>query len=235
MSISSQSTSTQASAVVRGVPPLENGDQLTRPEFERRYEAMPHLKKAELIEGVVYMPSPVRHKGHGLEHIALSTWLGVYTASTRGIEASDNATVRLDLDNEPQPDVLLRLTNGGQSRVAADGFIEGPPELVAEVASSSVAYDLHQKLDVYRRHGVREYIVWRTVDNAIDWFVLRDGRYERLSPSEAEIYQSETFPGLWLDAAAMLQGDLARVLKTLGEGIASLEHAEFVQRMTQTT
>ena len=235
MSISSQSTSTQASAVVQGVPPLENGDQLTRPEFERRYEAIRHLKKAELIEGVVYMPSPVRHKGHGLEHIALSTWLGVYTASTRGIEASDNATVRLDLDNEPQPDILLRLTNGGQSRVAADGFLEGPPELVAEVASSSVAYDLHQKLDVYRRHGVREYIVWRTLDNAIDWFVLRDGRYERLSPGEAKIYKSEGFPGLWLDAAAMLQRDLARVLKTLGEGIASLEHEEFVQRLTQTT
>jgi len=233
MSITSQSSPTKAAAVVQRVPPLENGDQLTRPEFERRYEAMPHLKKAELIAGVVYMPSPVRHKGHGLEHSALSTWVGVYTASTRGIEASDNATVRLDLDNEPQPDVLLRLTTGGQSRVAADGFIEGPPELVAEVASSSVAYDLHQKLDVYRRHGVREYIVWRTLDNAIDWFVLRDGRYDRLPPSETEIYKSETFPGLWLDATAMLHGDLAAVLKTLGEGIASREHAEFVQHMTQ--
>ncbi|MBI3801097.1 MAG: Uma2 family endonuclease [Deltaproteobacteria bacterium] len=235
MSISSQPTSPKSSALIQEIPPLENGDQLTRPEFERRYEAMPHLKKAELIAGVVYMPSPVRHKGHGLEHSALSTWIGVYTASTRGIEASDNATVRLDLDNEPQPDMLLRLTTNGQSRVAADGFIEGPPELVAEVASSSVAYDLHQKLDVYRRHGVREYIVWRTVDNAIDWFVLRDGRYERLPPGEAEIYKSETFPGLWLDAMAMLRGDLAAVLKTLGEGIASREHAEFVQQITQAT
>jgi Uma2 family endonuclease len=235
MSISSQSTSTQASAVVREVPPLENGDQLTRPEFERRYEAMPHLKKAELIEGVVYVPSPVRYEGHGRKHSALNGWLVVYSASTPRVAVGDNTTVRLDLDNEPQPDVLLRITTGGQSHVAADGFIEGPPELVAEVASSSVAYDLHQKLDVYRRHGVREYIVWRTVDNAIDWFVLRDGRYERLSPSEAEIYKSETFPGLWLDATAMLEGDLAAVLKTLGEGIASAGHEEFVQRLTQTT
>jgi Uma2 family endonuclease len=234
MSISSQSSSLEAAAVVQRVPPLENGDQLTRPEFERRYEAMPHLKKAELIEGVVYMPSPVRYKGHGLEHLALSTWLGVYTASTPAIGASDNTTVRLDLDNEPQPDLLLRITTGGQSQVTADGFLEGAPELVAEIASSSVAYDLHQKLDVYRRHGVREYIVWRTVDNAIDWFVLREGRYERLAPSEAEIYKSEAFPGLWLDAAAMLRGDLAGVLKTLGEGMASVEHEEFVQRMSQT-
>jgi Uma2 family endonuclease len=109
------------------------------------------------------------------------------------------------------------------------------PELVAEVASSSVAYDLHQKLDVYCRHGVREYIIWRTADNAIDWFVLRDGRYDRLPPNEKELYKSETFPGLWLDATAMLQGDLAGVLYTLGVGAANREHAEFVQRMTQTT
>ena len=233
MSISSQSSLTKAVAAVERVPPLENGDQLTRPEFERRYEAMSHLKKAELIEGVVYMPSPVRYEGHGLQHSSLNTWLGVYSASTPGVAVSDNTTVRLDLDNEPQPDILLRITTGGQSRVAADGFLEGPPELVAEVASSSVAYDLHQKLDVYRRHGVYEYIVWRTLDNVIDWFILRDGRYERLPPSETEIYKSETFPGLWLDATAMLQGDLARVLKTLGEGVASREHAEFVQRVTQ--
>ena len=235
MSISSQSTATHASVLVQGVPALENGDQLTRPEFERRYEAMPHLKKAELIEGVVYVPSPVRYEGHGRQHAALNGWLVVYSASTPGVAVGDNSTVRLDLDNEPQPDVLLRFTNGGQSQVGSDGFIEGPPELVAEVASSSVAYDLHQKLDVYRRHGVREYVVWRTVDNAIDWFVLRDGRYDRLSSSEGELYRSETFPGLWLDAAAMLRGDLAGVLKTLGEGIASREHAEFVQRMTQAT
>ena len=94
---------------------------------------------------------------------------------------------------------------------------------------------MHQKLDVYRRHGVREYVVWRTLDNAIDWFVLRDGRYDRLSADEAGVYKSETFPGLWLDATAMLQGDLATVLKTLGEGMASQEHADFVQSMFRAT
>lgn len=235
MPISSQSTSIHTSVIVREVPTLENGDQLTRPEFERRYEAMPYLKKAELIEGVVYMPSPVRYEGHGRQHAALNGWLVVYSASTPGVAVGDNATVRLDLDNEPQPDVLLRFTNGGQSHVSADGFLEGPPELVAEVASSSVAYDLHQKLDVYRRHGVREYVVWRTLDNAIDWFVLRDGRYDILPASEGELYKSETFPGLWLDAAAMLRGDLAEVLRMLREGVAGHEHAEFIQRMTQVT
>ncbi len=215
------------------IPSLENGDQLTRPEFERRYEAMPHLKKAELIEGVVYMPSPVRHEGHGRQHSLLNTWLGVYMASTPGLETSDNATIRLDLDNEPQPDLLLRVASGGQSRVAADGILEGAPELVAEIASSSVAYDLHQKLETYRRHGVREYLVWRATEEAIDWFVLRDGHYDRLLVDTSGIYKSEIFPGLWLDAVAMLRGDLATVLQTLGAGAASQEHEVFVTDLKQ--
>jgi Uma2 family endonuclease len=213
---------------MEGIPPLENGDCLTRPEFERRYEVMSHLKKAELIEGVVYMPSPVRHTGHGRQHFAVSTWLGAYVASTPGLDASDNATVRLDLINEPQPDVLLRIAHGGQSRVDTDGFIAGAPELVAEVASSSVAYDLHQKFAVYRRHGVREYIVWRTQENAIDWFVLRAGQYARLQPEETGVLKSEIFPGLWLDTAALLRGDMAAVLKLQAEGLATLEHGAFV-------
>jgi Uma2 family endonuclease len=218
---------------VQEVPHLENGNMLTRPEFERRYEAMPELKKAELIEGVVYLSPFVRYEGHGRQHAALSGWLGVYVAYTSGVEGSNDATVRLDLDNEPQPDVLLRIMDGGQSHVDAEGFLDGAPELVAEVASSSVAYDLHQKLHTYRRHGVREYIVWRTQDNAIDWFVLREGRCDRLPVDEAGIYKSECFPGLWLDPAAMLRGGLAMVLKVLGEGLASQEHGEFVQRLGQ--
>jgi Uma2 family endonuclease len=194
---------------------------------------MPHLKKAELIEGVVYVPSPVSYEGHGRQHSDLNCWLATYRASTPGVVAADNATVRLDLDNEPQPDVMLRIPHGGQSRVGADGFIEGAPELVAEVASSSVAYDLHQKLDVYRRHGVREYIVWRTQDNAIDWFILRGGRYDRLQPDADGIYKSECFPGLWLDPTALLGDNLATVLKVLGEGTLSQEHEQFVMAMKQ--
>src|SRR5262252_5463288 len=136
------------------VPPLENGDVLTRAEFERRYEAMPHLKKAELIEGVVYVPSPVRHRHHGALHAHLIGWLGQYAAGTPGVEVSDNSTVRLDLDNEPPPDALLLIapTCGGQTRFSSDDYIEGSPELVAEVASRSVSYDLHAKLQVYRRN-----------------------------------------------------------------------------------
>ncbi|MGO9600026.1 MAG: Uma2 family endonuclease, partial [Isosphaeraceae bacterium] len=148
------------------LPPLENGDRLTRPEFERRYEAMPELKKAELIEGVVYMPSPVRHRRHSRPNYHLSTWVGFYETMTPGVEGGGNGTVRLDLDNEPQPDVYLMIApeQGGQAKLSADDYVEGAPELVAEVASSSASYDLHVKLHVYRRSGVREYLVWRVLD-----------------------------------------------------------------------
>ena len=215
------------------VPPLENGDKLTRAEFERRYEAMPHLKKAELIEGVVYVPSPVRHRYHGHPHIHLANWLGHYEAGTPGVEASDNSTVRLDLDNEPQPDGLLFIDPacGGQALIDADGYIEGAPELVAEVASSSVSYDLHAKLRVYRRNGVREYLVWRTLDQAIDWFVLRAGQYQRLEPDANGILRSEVFPGLWLDPLAMVRQDAGRVHEVLQMGLADATHANFVAKL----
>lgn len=215
------------------VPPLENGDVLTRAEFERRYEAIPHLKKAELIEGVVYVPSPLRHRAHSHPHVHLVTWLGQYEASTPGVQAGANGTVRLDLDNEPQPDALLFIDPacGGQARIDADDYIAGAPELVAEVASSSASYDLHVKLRVYRRNGVREYIVWRVLEEEIDWFVLRAGQYERMPLDAAGFYKSAVFPGLWLDPAALLRGDLATVLAVVQRGLASAEHAAFVTRL----
>ena len=215
------------------LPALENGDRLTRAEFERRYEAMPHLKKAELIEGVVYVPSPVRHRQHGAPHAQLIGWLVQYAANTPGVEVGDNTSVRLDLDNEPQPDALLFIDPdcGGQVRISADGIIEGAPELVAEVASSSVSYDLHVKLHVYRRNGVREYVVWRVLDREIDWFVLRAGQYERMVVDAQGFFRSEVFPGLWLDPAALVGGDLATVLAVVQQGLASPEHAAFVARL----
>jgi Uma2 family endonuclease len=143
------------------IPPLENGDRLTRVEFERRYDAMPELKKAELVEGEVYMPSPVRHGRHSHPHTRLVTWLGNYETDTLGVEAGDHGSIRMDLDNEPQPDayLVIRPERGGQAHISEDDTIVGAPELVAEVASSSASYDLGKKLNAYRRHGVREYVV----------------------------------------------------------------------------
>lgn len=156
------------------IPYLESGDRLTRHEFERRYHAMPDTKKAELIEGVVYVASPLRFRSHGKPHGDLIIWLETYKVSTPDIELGDNATVRLDLDNEPQPDVVLLIDQilGGQARISEDDYIEGAPELVAEVAASSAANDLYDKKKAYRRNGVKEYIVWQILENKLDWFSL---------------------------------------------------------------
>lgn len=208
------------------LPPLESGDRLTRAEFERRYQAMPSHKKAELIEGVVYVASPLHANAHGKPHGAIMTWLGTYNAATPGIDVYDNPTVRLDADNEPQPAAVLRL-EGGQSWISDDDYIEGAPELIVEIAASSASYDLHDKLRVYRRTGVQEYIVWRTYSQQIDWFYLEAGEYKPLV-ANAGVFRSQRFPGLWLASDRLLSGDLAAVLHTLHQGIDSLEHQGFV-------
>ena len=162
----------------------------------------------------------------------LATWLGTYWYATPGTDAGDNGTVRLDWENEPQPDLMLRILpdRGGQSR-DEDKYIAGPPELVAEVAASSESYDLHEKLRAYQRNGVREYLVWRVLDSAIDWFALRDGRFERIPLTTAGHCRSEVFAGLWLDVDAMLRGDRAGVMAVLQQGLASPEHAAFVAKL----
>lgn len=209
--------------------PLENGDRLTRREFERRYAAMPDIKKAELIEGVVYMASPVRLSRHGKPHARIMAWLGAYWAATPGIDLADNTSVRLDMDNEPQPDALLRLepSAGGQSRVSDDDYVEGAPEFIAEVAASSASYDLRDKLRIYRRNQVQEYLVWQIYENRLDWFRLREGEYVRLEPDAAGVVRSEVFPGLWLSVPALLAGDLAAVLSVQQQGLATPEHAAY--------
>ncbi|MBD2435319.1 Uma2 family endonuclease [Nostoc sp. FACHB-110] len=216
------------------VPPLESGDRLTRQEFEHRYHAMPNTKKAELIEGVVYIASPLRFKSHGKPHGNLIIWLGTYKVSTPGVELGDNSTVRLDLDNEVQPDVVLLIDEqlGGQTRITEDDYIEGAPELIAEVAASSAANDLYDKKRVYRRNGVKEYIVWQVFDNKLDWFVLENGDYITLNPDTNGIIKSRTFPGLWLELSALLTGEMTQVLAVLQQGVASEAHQLFIQQIS---
>lgn len=214
------------------IPPLENGDKLTRHEFEQRYHAMPNLKKAELIEGVVYLASPVRAKKHGKRHASIMGWLVAYEAAIPGVETLDNTTVRLDADNEPQPDALLRIEQGGQSRISEDDYVEGAPELIVEIAASTASYDLHEKLKVYRRNQVQEYLVWRVYDRQLDWFRLRQGGYIQLEPNTDDIVCSQVFPGLWLAKSALLSGELAKVLAVLQQGLSTPEHQNFVEKLS---
>ena len=214
-------------------PKLEAGDRLTRTEFERRYLTMPGKSKAELIEGIVYMPSPVHHRRHSQPHSYITGCLFVYMSATPGTDIGDNATVRLDLDNEVQPDTLLRLTSevGGSSVITDDDYIEGAPELAIEIAGSSVSYDMHAKLNVYRRNGVQEYLVWRVDEQAIDWFSLDAGNYVQLPVAADGLVRSRVFPGLWLNLAALLAHDLSSVLADLQRGIQSEEHAQFLDKL----
>lgn len=215
------------------IPPLENGDRLTQAEFERRYNAMLGVQRAELIEGIVYMASPLRITQHGEPHASIIGWLMVYKAFTPNVQLGDNCTVRLDADNELQPDALLRITLGGQSSISEDDYVEGAPELIVEIAASTVSIDLHDKLKVYRRNQVQQYLVWRVYDGEFDWFGLREGKYFKMQPNEVGILKSEVFPGLWLDQHSLLTGDLAKVLGVLQQGLATSDHQAFVEEFSE--
>jgi Uma2 family endonuclease len=212
--------------------PLENGDRLSQPEFHDRYLAMPHVSKAQLIEGVVYMPSPVRSRSHGQPHAMIIGWLSNYWVATPGVDLNDNATVLLDGDNEPQPDALLRIENGGNSRITDDDYVQGAPELIVEIAASTASYDLHDKKKADRRNGVQEYIVWQINEKSLYWFRLDKGKYVSIKPDENGVVHSVVFPGLWLAVTALLEGDLAQVMVVLQEGINSVEHGEFVKSLS---
>ncbi|MEH2062835.1 MAG: Uma2 family endonuclease [Nostoc sp.] len=216
------------------IPPLENGDKLTRYEFEPRYSATPNLKKAELIEGIAYiMPAAGRFRSHGQPHGWIIGWLGTYEAATSGVALGVEPTVRLDLDNEPQPDVVLLIEPeaGGQTRLSEDDYIEGAPELVVEIAASSAAIDLHGKKQAYRRNGVKEYIVWQVLDQKLTWFSLEQGEYLELVPDNEGVLRSRVFPGLWLAVTELLAGNMQGVLKVLQAGFQSAEHGDFIKKL----
>ncbi len=196
---------------------------------------MPHLKKAELIEGVVYLPAALRFRSHGNPHGRLMGWLMVYEAATPGVELGNNPTVRLDLDNEPQPDGVLLITEeaGGQTQISDDDYIEGAPELIVEIAASSAAIDLTDKKRAYCRNGVQEYLVWQVFERRLDWFVLEADQYVNLQPNAQGILCSRVFPGLWLAVSALLAGEMQQVLEVLQQGLQSAEQQEFVQYLAE--
>lgn len=215
------------------LPPLENGDHLDQKTFHARYEAMPEKTRAELIGGIVYMSSPLK-RPHGKIHMRASHWLLDYEDATPGTEALDNATNILDEENETQPDLCLLIASDklGQTREENE-YIVGAAELIVEIASSTDSIDLHRKRREYQQAGVREYVVVIIRQARVLWFVRRDDQFEELAAGEDGIYRSEVFPGLWLDAAALLRRDTVRIREVLQQGLSSPEHVAFVARLAE--
>ncbi len=218
----------------RTLPPLIAGQRLDQPTFHERYEAMPPETRAELVGGVVYMPSPLR-TDHGDVTTDVSYWLGQYKRFTKGVRSPNNATVKLNRTGEVQPDTQLRIPAelGGQSTIDEGGYISGAPELIVEIARSSRDFDLGAKKADYERAGVQEYVVVELDPNQIHWFIRRDDRFEDLPPGPDGIYRSEVFLGLWLDPAALYSEDLDRLIEVLDQGLATPAHAAFLARLAR--
>ena len=212
--------------------PLEAGDHVDQPTFHECYKAMPPAFRAELIGGVVLVPSPLS-RGHGFYHALVMTWLGNYWIATPGTKTGDNMTTILGEASEPQPDgaLLIDPAAGGQTGLSEDGYLTGPPELIVEVASSSASIDLHAKRRDYEQAGVLEYVVVVLRQGVIRWFVLQDGAYQEMWVDADGIFRSRVFSGLWLHAHALLQLDGATVIEVLRQGLATPEHSAFVQRL----
>jgi Uma2 family endonuclease len=213
----------------RTLPPLTAGQHLDQPTFHERYEAMPDGTWAELVGGVVYMPSPLRSEHGGYDDV-VSYWTGHYRRFTKGLRGGKNSTVILDVSGECQPDGQLRIPQelGGQSRIEG-GFIVGAPELLIEIARSSRHYDLNEKKDDYERAGVLEYIVIELEPDRVHWFVRSGKRFKVLPPGPDGIFRSKAFPGLWLDPVALYAEDFDRLVEVLDQGMAMPEHAAFTE------
>ncbi|HZU95459.1 MAG TPA: Uma2 family endonuclease [Planctomycetota bacterium] len=212
------------------IPPLEPGDCLTRDEFERRYEAMPGKTKFELIDGIVYMASPVKLT-HAFFQTALGAFFDDYALATPGCLALVDPTVRLAKKDEPRPDALLRIDAeaGGVGQVDRDDYLAGPVELAAEVATSTASYDLNQKKRAYLRHGVLEYLAIVTRTSEVFWFARERDEYHLLEPDRQGVIRSRVFPGLWLNVPALLARDRHAVKRTAAKGIRSRERAAFAR------
>lgn len=203
---------------------------MSQPEFHLRYEQYPDDIKFELINGIVYMASPAGLP-HGKHVVMLASVLGQYQAQTDGVEAASDATVILNDTGEPRPDLFLRVLPefGGGTRTEGL-YLAGPPELVIEIAHSTMAIDLYDKKVAYRRSGVGEYIVVCLEPETIYWFDLEKDRPRKLAAGG--IVKSKRFPGLWIDSTALFPGDIKRLLRVLNEGLASPAHARFVRRLS---
>jgi Uma2 family endonuclease len=210
---------------------LVEGQRLDQPTFHALYEAMPPGTRAELIDGVVCMPSPVG-MAHGVAHVPILVWLAYYKEKTPGVQVLDNATTILGWKSEPQPDALLRILPecGGRTRNKG-GYVHGAPELVVEVAKATRYVDLGPKLKDYQQAGVLEYIVQAMDPDEVLWFDQEQGVLAQRPIGGDGLYRSTAFPGLWLDPQALLTENFQRLRAVIDLGTATPEHADFVARL----
>ena len=213
--------------------PMVEGQRLDRAEFHARYESMPSGIRAELIDGVVSMPSPAG-AGHGRVHSTISYWLLCYREGTPDVDVLDNATTFLGPRSEVQPDAQMRiLPECGGRTTPAGRYIAGGPELVVEVSQATQRGDLGSKRIEYERAGVLEDVVIAAEPDEVIWHRLRDGRLEAVPADGDGLYRSTAFPGLWLDPSAMLACDLRGLRAALERGLATPEHGAFVARLNE--
>jgi Uma2 family endonuclease len=216
------------------LPPLVDGEKLDQPTFHARYEAMPDRVKAELIDGVVVMAAALKHP-HGRSHGKLIHWLHEYEDATPGVEAFDNTTMIMGPRSEPQPDaaLIIRPGLGGQMQLSTDGYLVGSPELTAEVADSTEAFDLHIRKRDYEQASVQEYLVVALRRQKVFWFRREGEQFVELTPCEDGILRSQVFPGLWLDPQALLALDGKRLLAVLHDGVSTAQHQAFVDSLVR--
>ena len=185
--------------------PLVEGQRLDQPTFHERYERMSAGTRAELINGVVHMPSPVG-PAHARAAVPALVWLSYYQEQTPGVDVLDNASTVLDIRGEPQPDAQLRILPEYGGRTQTDRrYVRGVPELIVEVAHSTRYADLGPKFDDYERTGVLEYIVRALDPDELLWFILKERRFVTLLLDADGLFRSEAFPGLWLDPLALFR------------------------------
>jgi Uma2 family endonuclease len=216
----------------KSLPPLENGDRLDQKTFHARYQAMPEDFRAELIGGIVHLPSPQKIP-HSETQLLVVRWLDEYAEATPGTVALLNNTQILGPDSEPEPDACLFIAPeyGGRVYVDKDDYLHGPPDLIVEVSSSTESIDLHRKKQDYQEAGVREYVVLALRTQQVFWFIRQRGKYKEVPLPKDGIFRSRTFPGLWLNAESMLRCHRQGVLTALKRGLAAAEHAAFVAKL----
>jgi Uma2 family endonuclease len=217
------------------VPLLHAGDHLPQREFHRRYEAYPDPSaRFELIGGIVYMMTPAGYD-HSKGDYCITGLVFQYERATRGVEGGQNVTVILGESSEPQPDniLMVRADYGGRARIRgkATRYIVGPPELVFEVAHSSLSIDLYEKRRDYGEGGVLEYLVLDVQRGQVHWFDLRTD--EAVTIAADGVVRSLVFPGLWIDTAALLAREINRLADCLDRGLASPEHKRFVEELAR--